>query len=716
MSGFLGVQVPATAGQQRFTLYPYGSPPIEILEASPSVSQPVAGDGTQLWKLTHNGVDTHTLHFHLFNVQIINRVSWDNAVAVPDANELGWKETVRVNPLEDIIFAMRPVIPELPWDLPNSIRPIDMSKPLGAVLMGGPFGFKDLQGNPVTVINHDVNWGWEYVLHCHLLGHEEMDMMHGQSIVVAPRAPSGLTGTRPPSGTSVELNWTDNSLNETGFTVQRATDAGFVNNLFEVSFGEGVTNYVDTGLDPGATYFWRIIAKNLVGDNITPGFPLMQATSGPSNVVGAGPGGMIQLLLTAPNGGESYGTGSTQNVTWAQTGLSGLTTIDLYKGGTFVKTLGTADVTTGTFSWAIALTEAAGTDYRIRVSQGGAMDDSDANFTLTKTAFRADFNGDGQVDILWRYQAGGALQGSNVVWLTNQTAPPLPLALATQNLLAAMKPQAGLGQNRSSATPLDIGAPQTRTMVSIATTPLGMETALSSRLKKSMKDPLRSMESSARSKVRSQGMDAVRGSSLQDIRVASQMGSGTVGIVALGISAVHYLTTISDLDWQIVGTGDFNNDGSTDILWRNHGVGQYSGWNCIWYMNGETISSYGYPTAITDLDWRIVGTGDFNNDGSTDILWRNHGVGQYSGWNCIWYMNGETISSYGYPAAIADLDWEIAGAGDFNMDGNTDILWRNYGVGQYSGWNCIWHMNGDAILGFDYPPIVQDLNWRIVNR
>ncbi len=29
------------------------------------------GDGTQIWKITHNGVDTHSIHFHLFNVQLL---------------------------------------------------------------------------------------------------------------------------------------------------------------------------------------------------------------------------------------------------------------------------------------------------------------------------------------------------------------------------------------------------------------------------------------------------------------------------------------------------------------------------------------------------------------------------------------------------------------------------------------------------------------------
>ena len=60
-------------------------------------------------------MDTHAIHFHLFNVQVINRVGWDGAIRPPDPNELGWKETVRMNPLEDIIVALRakPTYPSL---------------------------------------------------------------------------------------------------------------------------------------------------------------------------------------------------------------------------------------------------------------------------------------------------------------------------------------------------------------------------------------------------------------------------------------------------------------------------------------------------------------------------------------------------------------------------------------------------------------------------
>ncbi len=66
-----------------------------------------ADDGTQIWKITHNGVDTHPIHFHAFDVQVLNRVTWDNIIIPPDATELGWKDTVRISPLEDTIVALR---------------------------------------------------------------------------------------------------------------------------------------------------------------------------------------------------------------------------------------------------------------------------------------------------------------------------------------------------------------------------------------------------------------------------------------------------------------------------------------------------------------------------------------------------------------------------------------------------------------------------------
>jgi FtsP/CotA-like multicopper oxidase with cupredoxin domain len=287
MSAMLGLQRPIAGGAQNFMMYPYISPPVEIVKNS-IYGTPIGslGDGTQIWRITHNGVDTHTIHFHLFSVQLINRVAWDNAIRVPDANELGWKETLRVNPLQDTIVALRPSAPtNLPFTVPNSVRLLDVTKPDGATLPGGPGGFFNPAGNPISVINHLVNFGWEYVYHCHLLAHEEMDMMHAVCFAVSPQAPSNPLATV--NGVNVVFTWKDNSTNETHWTIQRATaiggpwtDIATVPSTTGGAIG-GTVTYTDTPGTPG-TYYYRAIAKNIVGDTTTPGFPTMSADSAPS--------------------------------------------------------------------------------------------------------------------------------------------------------------------------------------------------------------------------------------------------------------------------------------------------------------------------------------------------------------------------------------------------------------------------------------------------
>jgi murein DD-endopeptidase MepM/ murein hydrolase activator NlpD len=55
------------------------------------------------------------------------------------------------------------------------------------------------------------------------------------------------------------------------------------------------------------------------------------------------------------------------------------------------------------------------------------------------------------------------------------------------------------------------------------------------------------------------------------------------------------------LDWQIQGTGDFNQDGKTDILWRHQG-GQVH----TWLMNGTQVVGR-VNLESPGLDWQIQG-------------------------------------------------------------------------------------------------------------
>ena len=297
MSGLIGLERPVTnALLQNLILYAYSAPPTDIL-ANSFTPLGTLGDGTQIWKITHNGVDTHPIHFHLVDVQLINRVAWDGALLPPEPNELGWKETVRVNPLEHTIVAMRPVSPTLPFDLPNSVRLIDVTQAEGVTLMGDPLGFIDPGGNAVTVTNHKVNFGWEYVWHCHILSHEEMDMMHSLNMAMQPKAPTGLSGRLLANPGRVVLTWTNNAANASHFIVERARNAAFTNSLqvFNTNgpINNPVTIYTDATIAANTQYYYRVKAANTVGDaTVYPapavGFPQVTQVSDYTNVISVG--------------------------------------------------------------------------------------------------------------------------------------------------------------------------------------------------------------------------------------------------------------------------------------------------------------------------------------------------------------------------------------------------------------------------------------------
>jgi FtsP/CotA-like multicopper oxidase with cupredoxin domain len=302
MSGFLGLEIPFTAaGIQNFVLLGFTAPPVDLVPIGSG------SDGTQIWKITHNGVDTHPIHFHMFEVQLLNRVGWDGMIMLPDANERGWKETVRVSPLEDTIIALRPIIHDIPFELPNSVRLIDPSQPEGVILKNStlaeanglaPLAFAP-NGEPIDIFNHYVNFGWEYVWHCHILSHEEMDMMHVAMIALPPLPPSGLGFEMV--GTSVTLSWLDNSINETDWKIQRSIDSGPWETVAvipsETSQTKGSTiSYIDTAIYAG-NYSYQVLASNVVGDtwdysdpNLNEGasFPFVSMDSLPSDTVELG--------------------------------------------------------------------------------------------------------------------------------------------------------------------------------------------------------------------------------------------------------------------------------------------------------------------------------------------------------------------------------------------------------------------------------------------
>jgi len=161
---------------------------------------------TQIWQTIHNGVDVHTVHFHLMNVQVINRIDWAGIPKLPDAEERGWRDLIKMNPLETIVFAVRlnrpghnaddtagKRNPVIPFPVPTSMRVSDVTSAVGEVDPAANAAGQQMLvpflpfGNGIaTYANAVEDFSWEYIWHCHLLGHEEADMMRPLVVQIDP--------------------------------------------------------------------------------------------------------------------------------------------------------------------------------------------------------------------------------------------------------------------------------------------------------------------------------------------------------------------------------------------------------------------------------------------------------------------------------------------------------------------------------------------------
>lgn len=190
----------------------------------------------------------------------------------------------------------------------------------------------------------------------------------------------------------------------------------------------------------------------------------------------------------------------------------------------------------------------------------------------------------------------------------------------------------------------------------------------------------------------------------------------TVGIWQLdettGVAAWQEIQSF-DSATHVLGLGDFNGDGITDLLLQNDNgaVGAY-------LTDGENVG-WNYFQSLGS-EWSIAGIGDFNHDGIDDVVLQNE-KGGYAG---IWQLDRNGQVSW------SDLDvlnnGQIAGTGDFNGDGFDDVLlkWGNsYGAwtvsgGNLSGWmdlGTLWDSAALEQIGDFNGDGIDDLRVRITN-
>jgi hypothetical protein len=114
-------------------------------------------------------------------------------------------------------------------------------------------------------------------------------------------------------------------------------------------------------------------------------------------------------------------------------------------------------------------------------------------------------------------------------------------------------------------------------------------------------------------------------------------------------------------NWFVAATGEFNANGMGDILWEDN-----QGNLAIWFMNGAQVTS-ALAAGQMPANWVIVGA-----DNKGVIFLRNTATGEFG----VWVMQGATVAQ-SVDFGVVPLTWTIAGIGDFDGNGSSDILWRD---------------------------------------
>jgi hypothetical protein len=152
--------------------------------------------------------------------------------------------------------------------------------------------------------------------------------------------------------------------------------------------------------------------------------------------------------------------------------------------------------------------------------------------------------------------------------------------------------------------------------------------------------------------------------------------------------------------------GDMNGDGETDLILWHAPTGTVG----AWLMRGLALEAGELfdPGRVADTRWRVVGSGDFNRDGQNDLLWQ-HSDGSLA----VWLMRGTTRHDVRFlePARLP-AGWTVRAVADVNADGFSDVVIQH----TVEGWVGVWMMNAITLVDgvLLTPQRVPDTPWRIV--
>ena len=244
-----------------------------------------------------------------------------------------------------------------------------------------------------------------------------------------------------------------------------------------------------------------------------------------------------------------------------------------------------------------------------------------------------DYNGDGRADVLWRHRRNGTLRtellSDTTVVATGSLMASADAAMRIPNAARAAAVQAGADPDTTADAHSDI---------------------------------------------------FWRHSTTNDVAVWQMRGATR--------EANDTIVNVPDTRWSIRAAGDFNEDGNSDLVWAHSQGGEVA----VWFLKGSQLLTAEYITALTgdELNYKIEGSGDFDGDGNTDLVLRHATSGSVRFWELDHPANGQGWNVTISEVAVTDLNWKIAGLGDFDGDGRTDLLWWQ----QAASYVAVWLMDG----------------------
>jgi len=153
---------------------------------------------------------------------------------------------------------------------------------------------------------------------------------------------------------------------------------------------------------------------------------------------------------------------------------------------------------------------------------------------------------------------------------------------------------------------------------------------------------------------------------------------------------------INTTGWQLVGSGDFDGNGTPDLVYQNTQTGQVN----VDYYAGTTFIGYAcLSCGINTTGWHVAAVADFNGDGVPDLVYQNTQTNQV---NVDYYggSGGATFTGWAcLSCGINVTGWLVKAAADFDGNGVPDLVYQNTQTSQvnvdyYQG------LGGSSFKGF----------------